>query len=213
MKKSKRRLLFSIVGGVLLIAAGVISLLANLGVLTLNWEMLIGPMLAVGGLVFLLVFISNSDEWWALIPGFILVGVGINIFMGHFMGTVASNISGAIFLTFVGLPFIMIYLFHHNHWWAIIPGGVLLTLAGMNLVTNNPALEGGLFFLGLAVTFGLVYLLPKPSGRLKWALYPAGIMLLVGIISVLGATNLLGYIGPLALLIIGGYVLYRAIRK
>jgi hypothetical protein len=213
MNKSKRRVLFSIVGGVLLVAVGVISLLANFGVLTLNWEMVIGPMLAVGGLVFLLVFISNSDEWWALIPGFILIGVGVNIFMGQFMGAITSNISGAIFLVFVGLPFIMIYLFHHHHWWALIPGGVLLTMAGVNLVTNNSALEGGVFFLGISITFGLVYLLPKPSGKLTWALYPAGILLLVGVIIILGATNLLGYIGPLALLIIGGYVLYRAIRK
>jgi hypothetical protein len=124
-----------------------------------------------------------------------------------------GRLSGAIFLLFVGLPFFLIYVFNPQHWWAIIPGGVLLTLAGVNLVVDNSALEGGLFFLGLAVTFGLVYYLPKPSGRLKWALYPAAILFLLGIGVTLGATNLLGFIGPLALLIAGGYVLYRAIRK
>jgi hypothetical protein len=213
MKKSNRRFLLSIVGGIVLIAAGVVFLLSNIGIFTLNWEMVVGPLMALGGLVFLVVFITNTDEWWALIPGFILIGIGINTFMGQWRGPLDGKFSGAIFLAFVGLPFFLIYIFHQRHWWAIIPGGVLLTLAGLNLVVDKPALEGGLFFLGLALTFGLVYVLPKPAGKLKWALYPAGILLLLGIIVLLGVTNISGYIWPLALLIGGGYVLYRAIRK
>lgn len=213
MKKSNRRFLMSFVGGVLLIAAGVVFLLSNLEMITISWEMVIGPLMAGGGLIFLLVFITDTDEWWALIPGFILIGVGTNIFMGESMGGVGSPISGAVFLGFVGLPFMAIYLSNHRHWWALIPGGVILTLAGVSLVTDNMALEGGLFFFGLALTFGLVYIAPKPSGKLKWALYPAGILLLLGIFVTLGATNLLGLIGPLALLGIGGYVIYRALRK
>lgn len=213
MRKSNRRFLFSIVGGILLIGAGVVFLLSNIGVFTLNWEMVIGPLLALGGLLFLVVFITNTDEWWALIPGFILIGIGINTFMGQWWGLLDGRISVAIFLGFVGLPFFLIYIFHQSHWWAIIPGGVLLTLAGLNLVAAKPALEGGLFFLGLALTFGLVYILPKPTGKLKWALYPAGILLLLGIIVLLGVTDISGYVWPLALLIGGGFVLYRAIRK
>ena len=213
MKKSNRRLLFSVIGGLLLVAAGVILLLSNIGRITVNWEVVIGPLLAIGGLVFLLVFISNTEEWWALIPGFILIGVGINTFMGQWMGAIGNRVGGMIFLGFVGLPFFLIYITHQRHWWAIIPGGVLLTMAGITLVEDNAALEGGLFFLGLAVTFGLVYLLPKPAGKLIWALYPAGILFLLGILITLGATNLMGYIGPLALLILGGYVLYRTLRK
>lgn len=213
MKNSNRRFWLSLVGGILLITAGVIFLLDNLGRITIQWEMVIGPMLAAGGLIFLLVFITDTDEWWALIPGFILIGVGINIFMGQWMGTYEGRVSSAVFLGFVGLPFLIIYISNQRHWWALIPGGVLLTLAGISLVTGNPALEGGLFFLGLAITFGLVYILPKPSGKLKWALYPAGILCLLGIFVTLGATNLLGYVGPLALLVVGGYVIYRAMRK
>jgi hypothetical protein len=213
MKNTNRRILLSIVGGIILIAAGVVFLLDNFGAITLNWQMVIGPMLALGGLIFLLVFITNTQEWWALIPGFVLIGLGINTFMSQWLDTYSGRISGAIFLGFVGLPFLLIYIFNTQHWWAIIPGGVLSTLALLNLVPGNAALEGGLFFLGLALTFGLVYILPKPSGRLKWALYPAGILLLIGIVVSLGAVNWLGYVWPLLLLIAGGYVIYRAIRK
>jgi hypothetical protein len=213
MRKSNRRFLLSVVGGIVLITAGVIFLLSNIGVFRLNLEMLVGPLMALGGLVFLVVFITNTDEWWALIPGFVLIGIGINTFMGQWMGTGDGRISSAIFLGFVGLPFFLIYIFHKQHWWAIIPGGVLFTLAVISLIEGKVALEGGLFFLGLALTFGLVYILPKPAGKLKWALYPAGVLLLLSVIVLLGVTDISGYIWPLALFIGGGYVLYRAIRK
>jgi peptidoglycan/LPS O-acetylase OafA/YrhL len=95
----------------------------------------------------------------------------------------------------------------------VIPGGVLLTLAGVFLLPEDDRFVGVLFFLGLALTFGLVYLLPKPAGRLTWALYPAGVLVLVAILILLGATNLTNFILPLALLILGGRVLYRALVK
>lgn len=213
MKRSNRKILLSLVGGIILIVAGVVFLLDNFGMITLNWQMVIGPMLALGGLIFLLVFITNTQEWWALIPGFVLIGLGINTFMGQWLDAYDGRWSGAVFLGFVGLPFLLIYVFNQQHWWAIIPGGVLSTLAVVNLVSGNAALEGGLFFIGLALTFGLVYILPKPSGRLNWALYPAGILLLIGVVVSLGAMNWLGFVWPLLLLIAGGYVIYRAIRK
>ena len=213
MKKSKTGLLLPIIGGILLITAGVIFLLNNLGVITLNWAVLIGPLFAIGGLVFVLVFILNTNEWWALIPGFVLMAIGLIIFMGERDIDFLGPWSGAIFLGFLGAAFFLIYITHHNHWWAIIPGGVLLTLAGVTLIAEREMLSGVVFFLGLGVTFGLVYLLPKPAGKLKWALYPAGILTFVGILVLLGVTKLFNFVWPVALLAAGGYVLFRAVRK
>ena len=204
MRNNKSKLFLPIVGGVLLILAGVIFLLNNLGMIALNWEMLIGPVFALGGLAFLVVFILNTDDWWALIPGFVLIAIGVISFMGQNMDSVADRWSGAIFLGLLGLSFLLIYLFHRDNWWAIIPGGVLLTLAGVTLVPDEGALSGVIFFLGMAATFGLVYILPKPAGRLKWALYPAGILFLIGIMVYLGAEDLINYVWPVALLLIGG---------
>jgi len=213
MTKSKTNILLSVVGGILLVAAGVIFLLDNLGLIMLDWELLIGPMFGIGGLVFLMVFILNTDEWWALIPGFILMGIGIIVFMSDNMQAAADRWSGAVFLGFLGVAFLMIYITHVNQWWAIIPGGVLLTLAGVTLVPGEGDLSGVIFFFGLALTFGLVYILPKPAGKLNWALYPAGILLLIALLVTLGAANLMDYILPLALLLAGGYVIYRSMRK
>lgn len=213
MKKPKINFLVSVVGGILLVAAGVIFLMNNLGLIMLDWDVLIGPMFGIGGLVFLMVFILNTDEWWALIPAFVLMGIGIIVFMDQNMQAVADRWSGAVFLGFLGLAFFLIYITHINHWWAIIPGGVLLTLAGVTLVPGEGDLSGVIFFFGLALTFGLVYILPKPSGRLKWALYPAGILLLIAVLVGLGAANLMNYVLPAALLIAGGFVIYQSLRR
>lgn len=209
MKKSK--FLFSIVGGLLLIAAGVVFLLDNLELISLDWEMLIGPMFGIGGLVFLLVFVLNTEDWWALIPGFALLAIGIIIFMGQqaFM----ESWSGAVFLGCLSLAFLLVYFFHHNQWWAIIPGGVLLTLSGVTLLPDSGVLAGGVFFLGMALTFFLVYIAPKPTGKLTWALYPAAGLLAVGLLATLGATSLINYVWPLALLAGGGYLIFRATKK
>ncbi len=213
MKKIKAGVLIPVVGGILLVLAGAILLLNNFGVISLNWEMLVGPLFAVGGVVFLAVFILDRENWWALIPGFVLIALGIIVYMGQSFEDEMGVLSGAIFLGLLGLAFWLIYITHRDNWWAIIPGGVLLTLAGVTLIPDNSVLMGGAFFLGMAVTFGLVYILPKPAGRLKWALYPGGILFLLGVLTTLGATDLLTYIWPIALLIAGGYVIYRAVRK
>lgn len=213
MKKLRTSLLMPIVGGILLIAAGTIFLLNNLGVFQVNWELYIGPLFALGGLVFLFVFVLNTDEWWALIPGFVLIAIGVIIFMGQNLQSTADLWSGAIFLGFLGLSFLLIYIFHPNNWWAIIPGGVLLTLAGVTLVPGEGIMPGVVFFIGMAITFGLLYILPKPAGKLKWALYPAGILFLVGILVFLGAEDLMGFVWPVALLTAGGYIVYRALKK
>lgn len=213
MKRSRTKILVPVVGGILLIAAGVIFLLNNFEIIDLNWEMLMGPLFAIGGLVFILVYIFNPKEWWSLIPGFVLMGIGLIIFMGQIMETAADNWSGVIFLGFLGLAFLIIYITHRNQWWAIIPGGVLLTLAGVTLIPDESTLTGVIFFLGLALTFGLLYLLPKPEGRLHWALYPAGILLAIGVLVLLGATDVMDFVLPLVLLILGGFFIIRALRK
>ena len=211
MKASQSRTIFPVVFGLLLISAGVVFLLDNLNVIALNWQALIGPLFVVGGLIFLLVFILNTDEWWALIPAMALISLGLIIFMGQ--EDFANEWTGAVFLGMLGLSFWLIYAFHPLHWWAVIPGGVLFTLAAVSMLAEGGDLSGGVFFLGMALTFGLVYLLPNPLGKLTWALYPAGILFLIGALVLLGTTSLINFVWPVVLLAAGGAVLIHALRK
>jgi hypothetical protein len=210
---SKKSFWLSVISGIMLVAAGVIFLLVNFDLITLDWELLIGPLFGIGGLVFLIVFILNTDDWWALIPAFVLFGIGGSIFIDLTLGSSAEKWIGLVFLGLLGFGFLLIYIFHSEQWWAVIPGGVLLTLAGVSLVSENDLLSGGLFFLGMALTFGLIYILPKPSGKSKWALYPAAILLTIGVFITLGAVDVMNYVLPLALLIGGGYIIYRSLKK
>jgi hypothetical protein len=210
MKKSKVGVLLPIIGGILLVAAGVILLLDNMNIIALDWNTLVGPLFAVGGLVFLLVYIMNTDEWWALIPGCVLIAIGIIIFMGE--RGIAEQLTGGIFLGLLAVSFLLVYAFHRENWWAIIPGGTLLTLAVIAVLPDSDW-TGSLFFLGLSATFGLLYVLPNPVGKLKWALYPAGALLGLGLMVALGVSNLINLVWPLALLIAGGVIIFRVLRN
>lgn len=212
MRTSKSGFWLSVIGGVLMVVVGVIFLLGNLGIISPNWDIIIGPLFGIGGLVLLLIFVMNTDNWWVLFPGFILIAIAIIVFMDETVGVSADQWSGAVFLGLLSLAFFIIYLVHREHWWAIIPGGVLLTLAGVTVLPDNNY-TAGLFFLGLALTFGLIYLLPKPGEKSKWALYPAAILLFIGGLVTLSEAKILGYVWPAVLLIAGGVIIFRTLKK
>jgi hypothetical protein len=44
-----------------------------------------------------------------------------------------------------------------------------------------PQFIGGLFFVGLAAVFGLIYLLNLRDPQMFWAVYPAGVLLAIGV--------------------------------
>lgn len=211
MEKPKSRGVMPLILGTLLIATGVIFLLQNFEIIALDWEMLMGPLFGMGGLIFLLVFMVNTDDWWALIPGMALISLGIIIFMGQ--GDFENAWVAALFLGMLGFSFLLIYMFHPVHWWPIIPAGVLITLAAVSVLPDESNLSGGIFFLGIALTFWLVYILPKPVGKLIWALFPAGILFALGLLFLLDSTQLIVYFWPVALLSVGVGILVYALRK
>ena len=71
-------------------------------------------------------------------------------------------LGAAIFMAFIGLSFVLIYALHPEFWWAIIPAGSLFSVAV--LIGLSDRIKGevavGIMFLGLALTFALVYVLP-----------------------------------------------------
>jgi hypothetical protein len=211
MKRVESRILW----GLLLIAGGVLFLLDSLGVIavgTIVWPVLIG----IGSLGFLFVFATAPQtNWWAAIPGFVLLGLTGTIALDQLAPETAGEWGGALFLGGIALAFWVIYLVNPEHWWAVIPGGVLLTLA---LVAGlSSALEGvemgGIFFFGLGLTFALLALLPTPEGRLTWAIIPAIVLLAMGALITAAAAQLINYVWPAALILGGLYLLYRVFRS
>lgn len=203
------------IGGILLIVVGILLLLQNLGILVSVVALIWSLIFAAGGAVLLYVFLTNRANWWAIIPGFALLGIAVLIALDQFWPQVSEVLGGTIFLGGLGLAFWVIFLLNRKQWWAIIAGGVLFTLAliaGLSPVYEGPAM-GGVFFLGLGFTFGLLYLIPTPQGRMKWPLIPAAVLVAMGVLITAAATGGLGYLGGAVLILVGLYLLFRIFVK
>ena len=212
----KQRDTASIIIGLLLVLGGALFLLSNFGIFENVGALIWALLFAAGGVAFLAVFLANTNNnWWALFPAFALLGIGGLFGMVALFPGLSGTLGGGMFLGALSLSFWLVYATHPEHWWAIIPGGVLLTLAGVATIGNTFAAEvsGALFFLGLAATFGLVYLLPTPQGRMRWAIWPAGACLVLGVITLVAVSNVFNYIWPLALILGGLYLVYRTTQR
>jgi len=208
-----KRIEWRVLVGILLVAVGALLLLQTFNILRFVWEVVWAVLFVASGSGFLVVYLGRQEHWWAVIPGMALLGVGGLIGLSVF--GLDDVIGGAVFLGALSLAFWLVYLRSRDNWWAVIPGGVLATLALVaGLEQILPWAEtGGMFFLGLALTFGLVYLLPTPHGRMTWALIPAAVLFVVGLIVVLATSSVLQFLWPAVLILVGGYLVLRALRR
>lgn len=153
------------------------------------------------------------------IPGGALLGPGLSVVASEAGLPGAETWGGSLFLGALGIGFAAVYLRDHGRWWAIIPTGVMLTLAlpAVGGATEAGArVSGALFFVGLAVTFVLVAVLPGGPGRRRWAWIPAAALAVLAVLVALEATALLSvfdYLWPLALIAGGGFLLWRALGR
>ncbi len=195
--------------GGLLILGGILFLLQNLGYFQLAnsaWGIILG----IAGLFFLMIVIGDRNQWWALIPGMILTYLGLLILLTPVFPAGADVFGGALFLAVIGLSFWLIYFLQPHHWWAIIPGGTLLTLGIVTASTSviSGIETGAIFFLGLGATFVLLALINTGSGKMRWPLIPGGILLALGLITGLAATSIFNYLWPVALILAGLYLFF-----
>jgi len=199
--------------GLVLVVGGLILLLESMGILE-GSEAFWMEAFAVAGVLFLVALLSNRGTWWAAIPGLSLLGIALGLGLDTFTN-VSGEVIGAVILGGIGLGFIFVYLLQPLNWWAIIPGGVLVTLAivaGIEGSDSGP-ISGAIFFAGMGLTFVLVALLPNKVGRMTWAWIPGGILLLLAILVLSGIESLINYIWPAVLIAAGVYFLLRTVIK
>lgn len=202
-----------ILWGILLILGGVVFLLQSLGLFQFG-DLLWTFVLLLAGAVFFSVFFNDRKHWWALIPGCTLVSIALLLVVSRFLPQVGDAWGGAFVLGGIALGFLIITLLDRQNWWAIIPTGVLFTLAVVTLADEVLRVEsGGILFLGFAATFVLVALLPSPEGKMNWAWIPAGIFLVLGLMMVGLDSRLVNSIWPVVLILAGLYILFRNVRS
>lgn len=207
MKRTSSELLL----GGLLAAFGVLILLQNLGIFGGAEDLIWSLLFAVGGIAFFSVVVRNAAHWWAIIPGAALFSIGVLIGVSALAPTLGALWGGTIFLGGLGLGFLAVYVVRPQFWWAIIPAGTLLTLgliAGFDRVMPD-SVTGSALFIGLALTFGLVAIAPPDAPR-RWAFFPAGGLLVFGLIVLANAPTVVNILWPIILIGLGASLLYRA---
>jgi hypothetical protein len=167
----------------------------------------IGALLMFGiGLPFLLVYFVNRSRRWALIPGLILVGIGILILVS-FVNAWANILVSLL----IAATFFYVYFTQPEKWWAIIPAGIMASIALETILTlpflgafARTTIPTGIMFLGWAATFYYLWL-QRTKSPTEWARIPAMVFGIVAVVQlVLGAIS---GIGMIVLLFAGGILL------
>lgn len=162
---------------------------------------------------FLIVYLFNREFWWALIPAGILFVVGIFPIIGS--AAVPGGVIGMAVVGLLSLAFFAVTLLLPAQRWAIIPAVVLLAVAGLIAVDTFASLPGqidaAVFFGLLALGFFVLWLLREQFAT-GWALVVAGGLLVVGLLQVLLGESASGIIWAVALLALGGWLVYRTLR-
>jgi hypothetical protein len=199
--------------GSLMVLGGLLLLTQTLGIFTVRSDLAWSILFIVAGLAFLALMIADRAIWWPAIPGFTLLGIGLMIALRLAMPFGSPAWAGSIFLGFLGLGFASVYLVRPSNWWAIIPAGTMLTLALVTATTSaaRHGPEGGaLFLIGLGITFMLVYLVPTPRGRMTWAIFPAIVLLILGVFTGAAISHAANVVWPVLLIAAGVYLVYRS---
>ncbi len=199
--------------GILLILVGLLFLLESLEMLDLGsaWAVLF----AAAGLIFGYVFIEDRTKWWTTIPAMALLGIGGLIGLDALLAGDVGSWGASLFLGSLGLAFLIIYLTtQREQWWALIPGGVLVTLAivvGLEPPSCRTRHSWGCSSWGWASPSPSSTLFAGRDKGLRWALIPAGFGARVSSFCRLLA-GLAAIVWPVVLIVIGGYVLLRSLR-
>jgi len=122
MDRSEKWML--IVSYVLLVVAGLVTLI-TLNVL--RDEAIATYVLIAIALPFLLVFLRNREQWWALIPAYVLTAVGVMVGLTG-LGVLDDLLIPAYVMFAIAIPFFVVFARDTKKWWALIPGGVLAVI-------------------------------------------------------------------------------------
>ena len=180
----------------------------------LQGDILATTVLLLIALPFVVVFLYRPKEnWWALIPAWVLTSIGIMILLIG-LGVLQDGAVPLYVLSSIGLPFLVVYLLNRENWWALIPAWVMLSIGVMVFLIDARFLDDlaipAYVMFAIALPFFFVFLRNRRSNR--WALIPGGITGVIGL-GFFAGTDLAQYVMPAVLIIAGGWVLLASMRR
>jgi hypothetical protein len=197
--------------GILLVILGAMMLAERLFNFT-AWLWAIALAVAAG-LLFVVWLIANRDRpwkapWAPLIPAYVLAAVAVLVAMTQ-IDLLDDLWIAPYVLAAIALPFVITYVRDRKQWWALIPAYVLLAIGLMVLLTDGEFISDELVapyvLFSIAIPFFVVF---ARNTKSWWALIPGGILAVIGL-SFLIAQNAVEYIGAIALVVAGAWIVIR----
>jgi len=88
---------------------------------------------------FLVVFLRNREQWWALIPAYVLSAVGLMVGLIG-LGVLDDLLVPAYIMFAIAIPFFVVFTRDIKKWWALIPGGIM-TIIGLSFLIAESAAQ------------------------------------------------------------------------
>ncbi len=157
---------------------------------------------------------KRTSHWWWFILGVFLFSFAIsNLFV---LFPSIQQAGPVVAIAGTGIGFILIFIIDRVNWWALIPGGVLFSLGIIRYfeIYEPETSTNGILFLGMGISFLLLYLIPTKIGRMNWALIPTIFLLAMGVISFFNQDFVvMSLVGPFILILGGAVVLFISFRS
>ncbi len=148
-----------------------------------------------------------------ILPGLLLVTVGVIMLVANMLPTAGTAIPAAI-----GAVFLVAYVLTRNYGF-LVPGCILSGL-GIGIIVESAGAAGGngaAVILGLSGGFLLIMvvtLIQQPGTEAGWwPLIPGSILGVIGLAQLMDSTHIIAQVGrwwPLALVVAGVWVLLRS---
>lgn len=203
--------------GILLVLGGFIFLLQQFSIFHFVSGLIWVALFAAGAIFFGGWFLRNPRaNWWAAIPGFTLAGLASVSMIDQLGIQGLDSLSGPLFLASIGLAFAVIFLVNSEMWWALIPGGVMMTLAVVAYADDvGIGIDSGaILFLGMGLTFIAVGAMPGHDGKSRrWAFIPAAVLLGMGFLIGFSMEVAIQYLWPIAMIIGGALLIGKTMFK
>jgi hypothetical protein len=195
----------SLIWGSLLIFFGIVALVETYTDLT-DWVWV--AILAAGGLVVFGVYLTDRSEGWLLIPAYVMWAIAGLIALIA-LEILRDEAIATFVMAAIALPFLVVFLRDREQWWALIPAYVLLAIGVMVGLIGLGVLDDLLVPAYIMFVIGIPFLVVYARNTANWwALIPGGIMVFMGL-AFLVAETAIEYVGPVALILVGVWVLVR----
>ncbi|MFP4635419.1 MAG: hypothetical protein ACLFRD_06130 [Nitriliruptoraceae bacterium] len=138
--------------------------------------------------------------------GLILIAIGTALLL-----ILTTDVGGEVIVGLLGIGFLIAYAFTRSYGY-LVPGSILTGLgAGLVVAAQDGPDEA--VVLGLGLGFLAIAVVNRGLGEAKagwwWPLIPGGVLVIVGVSTLMGTLDLGRFVVPIALIVVGALLLLR----